>query len=57
MVSNLETDLGILGDCSPLVLCSIGIIDWDWCGGCMSRDVVLFNECSVDGTTGASTVH
>ncbi len=57
MISDLEMDLGIFGNCSPLVPCSVSIIDWDWCGGCMSRNVAFFNECSVDGATGASAVY
>ncbi len=57
MITNDEVDLGVFGNCSPLVPYSVSIIDQDWCGCCMSRNVVLLNKCSVDGTTGASTVH
>ncbi len=57
MISDLETDLGVFSNCSPLVVSSVGMIDWDWCSGCMSWDVVLLNEYSVDGATGASAVY
>ncbi len=36
---------------------SIGIVDWNRCSGGMSRDIVFFDEHSVDSATGAPTVH
>ncbi len=57
MISDFETDLGISGNCSSLVPGPISIIDWDWCSGCMSRNIVFFNKGSVDGTAGASAVY
>ncbi len=57
MISDFETDLGVFDNCSSLVPGFVGIIDWDWCSGCMSRNVVFFNKCSVDDTTGAPAVY
>ncbi len=56
MISDHETDLSIFGNSSSLIVGSIGIIDWDWCGSCMSWDVMLLDEVLVDGATGAPTV-
>ncbi len=57
MISDLETDLGVFGNHSSLVPSSVGIKDWDWCGCHVSRNVVFFNKCLVEGTTGASAVY
>ncbi len=57
MIPDYESDLGVLGNQSSLIVSSISIVDWNGCGGGMSWDIVLFDECLVDGATGALAVY
>ncbi len=57
MITNFDVDFSEFSNGSPLVTCSIGIVDSNQCGRCMGGDVVLFDKCSVNGAAGASAVN
>ncbi len=57
MIPDYKSDLSVLGNQSSLITSSIGIVNWNGCGGGMSRDIVLFDKGPIDSTTGAPAVY
>ena len=55
--ANGDAEFNEFGDVPCLVAGSVGIIDRDWGSSCSSREIVLFDECLVDSTAGASTIY